>query len=109
MIRKISFILIIHLVIAIPAGAQTIVQPDARVVRSVNVRSGPDTATSTIGSLRPGEQLQQVGEVPNWYEVQFPDGRKGFVSKAWTLPVDGESGEYRIHTIDVATGLAIFV
>lgn len=104
-----AFLFALSVAVASPAFAQTQVVPDDRVVRTVNVREGPGTDTLMIASLRPGEVLEQTGEVPNWYQVRLPDGRQGFVSKAWTLPLDGVEGIYRVHAIDVGTGLAVFV
>lgn len=91
------------------AFAQTVVATDKRVVRYVVVREGPSTSTPAIDSLDPGETFTLKSDRPNWYEIVLPDGRTGFVSKAWTVPVDGPAGEYRVHVIDVGTGLAIFV
>ena len=99
---------LLWLLAELPASAQTLVRPDERVVRGVNVREGPGTDTAVIASLRPGQSLEQAGEVPGWYAVRLADGRTGYVSKAWTIPVEAQ-GPYRVHVIDVATGLAIFV
>ena len=99
---------LLWLLAELPASAQTLVRPDERVVRGVNVREGPGTDTAVIASLRPGQSLEQAGDVPGWYAVRLADGRTGYVSKAWTIPVEAQ-GPYRVHVIDVATGLAIFV
>src|SRR3546814_19795679 len=74
----------------------------------------PSTATAILGRLRPGDTARIVGEESGWYQVELPDGTRGYVSKAWTLVV-GRSGEpligahYKVHVIDVGTGLAVFV
>lgn len=91
------------------ALAQSQVQPDQRVVRSVVVRSAPSTGSLPLDALEPGEAVSLTGELPRWYEVILPDGRKGFVSKAWTVLLDGQPGTFKVHVIDVGTGLAIFV
>ena len=57
------------------AYAQDRVQPDARVVRSVVVRSEASTGSAPIDALAPGETATLTGEVPNWYRVTLPDGR----------------------------------
>ncbi|GAA1395076.1 SH3 domain-containing protein [Luteococcus peritonei] len=50
---------------------------------SVNVRSGPSTATSVIGALSPGQEVTATGPARGgWYPVLF-QGRKGFVSAAY--------------------------
>lgn len=92
------------------------VAPSDRVVRNVVVRSGPGTDYGAIDRLSPGEVVQYLGEQPGWYNIALPDGRIGFVSKAWTiltgqeeglLPVD--AGAWSVHVIDIGTGLAVFV
>lgn len=97
------------------AAADDIV-PSARVSSAVLVREGPSTDTAILGRLRPGDSAQLVGEVSGWYRVALPDGTQGYVSKAWTLVIGGTPpGEaltgaaYKVHVIDVGTGLAIFV
>src|SRR3546814_648836 len=90
------------------------VVPSSRVSSAVLVREGPSTATAILGRLRPGDTARIVGEESGWYQVELPDGTRGYVSKAWTLVV-GRSGEpligahYKVHVIDVGTGLAVFV
>ena len=103
-----------------PAVSQE-VAPTQRVVSGVLVRAGPSRAAAVIGALAPGETAPLAGDRPNWREIRLPDGRPGFVSKAWTRvvppapaePGPGASSEvapvFRIHTVDVGTGLAVFV
>jgi len=100
---------------AAPAPAQAEeVTPSARVSSAVLVRAGPSTDTAILARLRPGESATIVGEASGWYEVELTDGTRGYVSKAWTIIV-GDSGasltgkRYRVHVIDVGTGLAVFV
>jgi competence protein ComEC len=99
-----------------PESAQTAeVIPSARVSSAVLVRAGPSTDTAIVGRLRPGDRATITREVSGWYQVQLADGTKGYVSKTWTV-VTGESppdealagGRYRVHVIDVGTGLAVF-
>ena len=91
------------------AQAENQVRPTERVVHGVIVRKAPTTSSAPIESLLPGEMLQFSSDLPGWFEVQLPDGRKGYVSKAWTVVVQTEVGNFRIHAIDVGTGLALFV
>lgn len=90
------------------AIAQTQVEPSDRVRSNVVVRAGPSTGTPTIDALDPGERLEFVADLPYWYEVRLPDGRTGFVSEVWTVLVESAAGDFRVHVIDVGTGLAIF-
>jgi competence protein ComEC len=90
--------------------------PSARVSSAVLVREGPSTDTRILGRLRPGDTATIVSEVSGWYKVALPDGTAGYVSKAWTVVIgEGAPGEelaaraYKIHVIDVGTGLAVFV
>lgn len=91
------------------------VTPSARVLTAVLVRQGPSTDTPILARLRPGDRATLVGEVSGWYIVDLVDGRRGYVSKSWTVvSSDSETGaeapgKYRIHVIDVGTGLAVFV
>ena len=93
------------------AHAQTAgeITPSERVQSYVVVREGPSTTTSPIDKLHPGENLPVVGEVPGWYQVALADGRTGYVSKAWTVASAATVGRFRVHAIDVGTGLATFV
>jgi hypothetical protein len=61
-----------------------VVVPSADVTTRVIVRASASSQSAQIGSLRPAEQLELTGSVPNWYEVPLPNGATGFVSKRWT-------------------------
>lgn len=84
------------------------IRPDERVVNGVNVRTEATTASAPLDQLEPGETATLRRELPGWYEIALPDGRIGFVSKAWTVPVLPDNIVYRLHAIDVGTGLALF-
>lgn len=103
---------------ALPAAAQDVpkqVQPSARVVRNVVVRAEASTDSIKIDKLDPGQRVDVESEVPGWYQIRLPDGRKGFVSKLWTEELDAAPPEplvaqgYKVHVIDVGTGLAVFI
>ena len=92
------------------------VVPSARVSSAVVVRGGPSTSTAILGRLRPGDSGTIIGEVPGWYQVALVDGTSGYVSKAWTVVVADSAAltavtgnQFKVHVIDVGTGLAIFV
>lgn len=101
-------------ILASPAAAEDVVT-SGRVTSAVLVRQGPSTGTAILARLRPGDRATLVGEVSGWYEIELPGGTRGFVSKAWTVKVaDGTgaalTGEtFKVHVIDVGTGLAVFV
>lgn len=95
------------------ASAQDAVTPSDRVRRNVVVRAEPTTESTALDRLVPGDEAQLEGEEPGWYRIRLPDGREGFVSKAWTVLIEGRDaaavgGAYRVHVIDVGTGLAVF-
>lgn len=97
---------------ATPAFAEPTIVPSERVVRWVNVRTAPDSAATAIAQFKPGERLELIEIIPAWYHVRLPDGREGYVSRAWTDEADAAATfqpQYFVHMIDVGTGLAVFV
>ena len=117
MFRATSLALALTFSIAVPAVAYASqVVPTDRVESAVLVRQGPNTATPIVARLKPGQSAEVLDEVPGWYHVRLPDGTEGYVSKAWTREAGGGQVEsltsgtsYKIHVIDVGTGLAVFV
>lgn len=59
------------------------VTPRERVKTRLRIRAAPTTESPIIGSLEPGETAPLRRSLSHWYEVTTPDGRPGFVSKAW--------------------------
>ena len=117
MYRATCLALALVLSLASPAIADASqVVPTDRVETAVLVRQGPSTATPIVARLKPGQSAEVLDEVPGWYHVRLPDGVEGYVSKAWTREATGGQVEsfvpgasYKIHVIDVGTGLAVFV
>lgn len=101
---------LVLLLIATAASAEQVV-PSDRVVRWVNVREAPNSTTTTLATLKPGDTAELLEAIPAWYRVRLPDGREGYVSRAWTVRVEPEafSPRWFAHLIDVGTGLAVFV
>lgn len=100
-----------------PAAAQ-VVTPTDRVTRGVVVRAEPLAGSDPIGALKPDATAPFVADAPGWRAVRLPDGRVGYVSKAWTTVVGDLPGApafpaaepiYRVHIVDVGTGLAMFI
>jgi hypothetical protein len=50
------------------ASADTVTPTNAVTTRVV-VRETASSQSNQIGSLRPGDQAELLGEVPNWYRV----------------------------------------
>lgn len=49
-------------------------------VSSLNVRTGPSTSHTVLGSVNKGKTVQVVGEVQDWFKINFNAGT-GYVSK----------------------------
>ncbi len=110
---RIAGALLALFILAAPVGASAEeVAPSGRVTRNVVVRAAPSTTAEAVARLLPGEGLPLLGQAPGWYRVRLPDGRDGFVSKSWTVIGPAGTGlaarPYRVHVIDVGTGLAVF-
>lgn len=100
-------------ILAAPATADDIA-PSDRVSSAVLVREGPSTDTAILARLRPGDSATLIGEVSGWYIVMLPNGTRGYVSKVWTVVIAEQTAtpvghRYKVHVIDVGTGLAVFV
>ena len=46
---------------------------------TVNVRSGPGSTHGIIGNANRGDRLGLMGESGNWFLVQLPDGKQGWI------------------------------
>jgi competence protein ComEC len=104
---------VLALLVATSALAAPSITPSPRVTAAVVVRAQPTSQSEALARLRPGESVALQEELPGWYRVVLPDGRTGYVSKAWTdiapetaLPA---APLWRVHFVDVGTGLATFV
>ena len=67
-----------------------------------------------IGRILPGETAELIDVGPSWYEVRLGNGRVGYVSRGWVTRIEAVAAPpaaavYRIHLIDVGTGLSVFV
>ena len=104
---------LLALVFTTPAVAASNVAPSPRVTAAVVIRAQPTTQSEAVARLRPGETIPLDAEIPGWYRVTLPDGTKGYVSKAWSDLVPKIAAAvgpvWRIHFVDVGTGLATFV
>jgi Flp pilus assembly protein CpaB len=50
-----------------------------------NIRSGPSIASSVIDQMKYGTQLQILGQNADWFKVQLPDKRQGWVAAGWIV------------------------
>src|SRR5205085_253312 len=100
----------------IPASADVVVPTDAVTTRVI-VHATASASSAQVGSLRPGEQAELLGEVPNWYRVKLANGVEGFVTKRWTRAVSTTPSvtptttapSFTIDVVDVGTGLGVLV
>ena len=110
---------VVVLTLALSTASLALAQPDERVVPSgrvttfVHIRAEPSASSTELGRLQIGQSLPLVGTVPRWYQVQFPDGTTGFISKAWTRVTHGltprQEDELRIHFLNIGTGTCTVV
>ncbi|OSX87983.1 enterotoxin EntFM [Bacillus mycoides] len=65
-------------------GTTTTVQQGTGIytvnVSSLNVRTGPSASHTVLGSVNKGKTVQVVGEVQDWFKINF-NGGTGYVSK----------------------------
>ncbi|MGQ9777899.1 MAG: CsgG/HfaB family protein [Thermodesulfobacteriota bacterium] len=54
------------------------------VIVAANIRSGPGTSYGIVGSVKKGEILSVLGEEGDWYNVELPDGKTGWIHKKLT-------------------------
>ncbi|WP_373601614.1 SH3 domain-containing protein, partial [Paraclostridium bifermentans] len=57
---------------------------------SLNVRSGPSTSNSVIGSLKQNEKVEVISESNGWSKIKFK-GKEAYVSSAYLENSDGGS------------------
>lgn len=53
---------------------------------SLNVRSGPGTSYSVIGSLSTGKTADVVGVSGNWYKIKYGNDY-GYINSAYTADI----------------------
>jgi beta-lactamase superfamily II metal-dependent hydrolase len=112
-------------------GRADTVTPTERAVNGVVVRRGPSTDSARIGALSPGDAAELIETQGAWRKVRLANQRTGYVSSGWTEVIAGPAasgivfrpvsevskvphepppeGAYRVHLIDVGTGLSILV
>ena len=55
---------------------------------SLNVRSRPSSSSSVMGSLKSGDMRPLMQESGDWYQIEMPDGSKGWVSSKFSGKMD---------------------
>ncbi len=106
-----KFIASLLLLASFLASADVVVPTD-RVTNRVIVRAEDTSQSTDIGSLRPGEQLEFVRNVPRWREVRLSPTETGFVSKSFTTVIDDPAlsrPEMLVHFLNTGTGSCAIV
>ena len=55
-------------------------------VDAANARSAPSKAGRLLGTLRQGEQVEQLGKTGQWYQVRLPKGSIGWIFEDLVQP-----------------------
>jgi uncharacterized protein YraI len=58
-----------------------------RLIQAVNVRAGPANSFERLTTLPGGTVATVRGESLGWYDLEFEDGRRGWIYKRWLEPV----------------------
>ncbi|MGG5460729.1 SH3 domain-containing protein [Clostridium sp. B9] len=83
-----------------------------RVGSSLNMRSGPGSNYSVVGTLRNNDKVEIIREVNGWYEIIFA-GKNGYASKQYITVVNnstdsGSSSEEKEGTVyGISTSLNV--
>lgn len=90
---------------------QTTVQPASGNytvnVSSLRVRTGPSTSHTTVGSVSKGQVVQVVGEVQDWFKINYA-GQAAYVSKDYVTKggsnENATQGNNQNNNVTVQTG-----
>ena len=72
---------------------------------SLNVRSGPGTSYSTVGSLKKGASVKTYGSTDGWYKIKY-NGKTAYISAKYTstkAPSGDSSSDSSSASSDTAT------
>ena len=53
--------------------------------KSVNIREEPATGSKAIGEANNGEEFVLISKEPDWYSVELPDKRKGWIYRSYLV------------------------
>jgi formylglycine-generating enzyme required for sulfatase activity len=64
-----------------PSAEMAAIVGNYETIRTSNIRRGPSAETERVATVRQGTMLRVVGlaEGRDWYEVETPDGARGFI------------------------------
>ncbi|HDR7685848.1 TPA: SH3 domain-containing protein [Bacillus toyonensis] len=76
-------------------------------VSSLRVRTGPSTSHTTIASITKGQVVQVVGEVQDWFKINYA-GQAAYISKDYVTKggsnENGSQGNNQNNNVTVQTG-----
>ena len=84
-VRTLAFSIVLLVMAAGVATAQQVQQLDLRLypqADGVNVRSTPSMSATVLGQVNKGDAINITGLVGDWYRVDHPPGRTGYILKA---------------------------
>jgi len=88
--KKLAFVLLSLLILCSCAAAHADTYAVVHNTSALNIRSGPSTAYTWLGSLERGEWVRVTGESGNWYQVELlKTNISGFMSKTYLKTFEG--------------------
>ncbi len=90
-----ALVLALTLALACPTAASAETYMAVSGTSSLNLRQGPASSTTLLGSYPRGAWVRILGESGNWYQVYTSDGKYGYMSKNFL-------SENRYDTVQVA-------
>ena len=98
--KLIAMLLTAVLVFGVCATAQAEFFATVYNTESLNIRSGPGSAYTWLGSVQRDGQVRVIGESGNWYQIVTMDGRiTGYMSKNYLRPAGNtpqQSGSFAV-------------
>jgi len=62
------------------------------VYNGTNIRTAPSTSSDVVYRADAGESFETVGQSGDWYEIETPDGLKGFIAN-WVVSIESAEKE----------------
>ena len=80
-----------------PPKSQNVSSGKIKVVKatSLNVRSGPSTSNSVIGSVKQNEKVNVISERYGWAEINY-SGKQGYLSSSYLGELNGDDNKVEI-------------
>ena len=74
---------------------------------SLNVRSGPSTSYSKLGTLSKGSKVEVISESNGWSKIKY-NGKEAYVSSMYLSDVDNDSSDSSSSSNGTISGLGTF-